>query len=220
MYNNDVDIYNGYMARKNGGGSNFNFELEPLIKDFSFFDFFHDGSVMDIEDFGAFAVLTTKQYVIGYNAGFGSGSHYASYARVLKDISGGGMITNQGDLSYLSFKCMANYITLRICCEKINGKSTGCITINIPKNGITQEQFDVFEKFYADYNGEIEKVCNRYGCRVSFGKYETPGRIFLSNNLDEIREYLLSIINPEKKIEENFEEVIIGTPLRGTKKKK
>lgn len=217
-YNSDVA--NGFFARKTGGGSNCNFELEPLIKNFSFYDFFHDASFVDIEDFGAFAVLTTKQYVVGYNAGFGYGSHYSSYARVLKDISGGGLITNERDLSYLSFKCMNDYITFRICCEKIKGKRASCITINIPKNGITQEQFDVFEKFYIDYNREIESVCNRYSCHVSFSKYETPGRIFLSKNLDEVREYLRSIINPEKKIEENFEETIIGTPLNNSKKKK
>lgn len=220
MDNNDADIYNGYMARKNGDGSNFNFDLTPLIKNFSFFDFFYDAMHADAEDFGAFAVLTTKQYVIGYNAGFGYGSHYTSYARVLKDISGGGMITNQRDLAFLSFKCMADYITVRICCEKLEGKRASCITICIPKNGISQEQFDVFEKFYADYNSEIERICNRYDCRVSFGKHEIPGRRFLSNNLDEVREYLLTIINPEKKVEENFEEVIIGIPLKGSKNKK
>ena len=31
----------------------------------------------------------TKQYVIGYNAGFGTGSHGCALARCMKDLQGG-----------------------------------------------------------------------------------------------------------------------------------
>lgn len=175
---------------------------------------------LDVDDYGAFVVMTTKQYVMGYNAGFGFGSHYASYARVLKDISGGGAINNDRDLATLSFKCQANYITIRICCEKTEGKHVSCMSVNIPKNGITKEQFEIFEQFYNDYNDEIEKLCNKFNCHVTFTKRDGSVKMYISNNLNEVRDYLKSIIDEEKVMDEKFEEKIIGVTPNNSRKTK
>lgn len=217
---NDANLQAAAVGRKIGSGSKYNFDLEPLISNFDFYDFFYNGMRLDADDYGAFAVLTTKQYILGYNAGFGFGSHYSSYARVLKDISGGGDINNDRDLAFLSFKCQNTYITIRICCEKIEQKYASSISVKIPKNGINQEQFHVFEKFYEDYNKEIEKMCNKFNCRVSFSKNDGTYRSYVSNNLDEVMEYLRSIVNKDLVIEELFNEKIIGVMISNSNNKK
>lgn len=37
---NDANLRASAIGRKNGNGSNYNFDLEPLIQNFDFYDFF------------------------------------------------------------------------------------------------------------------------------------------------------------------------------------
>ena len=61
---------NAFLARKTGGGSAYNYDLTPLIENFTFYDFVT--KIENNQDHGGFLVITDNQYIIGYNAGFGS----------------------------------------------------------------------------------------------------------------------------------------------------
>ena len=75
-----------------------NFDIKELIHNFSLYDFIDAAKERPDEDFGGFLVCTPKQYLFGYNSGFGPGPHAASFARTMLDIKGGGIISNQMEL--------------------------------------------------------------------------------------------------------------------------
>lgn len=138
----DQELINkGYYGRKSGGGSSYNYELAPLIQDFSFYDFIA-GCEPDC-DHGGFLVITDKQYIIGYNAGFGVGGHMSSYARVMKDLQGGGDIQYR-DAVRLNTECCMSYVTARITYENIEGGHEGYIHFTLTNHPITEKQFEVF----------------------------------------------------------------------------
>ena len=92
-YKKDL-LQSGFYHNKLTGNIELNYDLFPLIKDFDFYSFidYAEKHKNIVTDYGGFIVITPKQYVIGYNSNFGTGSHLASLARVTKDIYGGGNI--------------------------------------------------------------------------------------------------------------------------------
>ena len=224
MDKSNIDVYNSYYNRKVGGGSNYNFELEPLINNFSFIDFISEGIEYQYDDYGAFLVITDKQYIIGYNAGFGVGGHHSAFARVFKDICGGGTINNDRDMVRLCSSCKSNFLIARIVFEKVYDDCVGCIRFIYPKDGITAEQFTVFEKFYEDYNKEISLTVRRYGIRKFNVCYEYSvgtgtKRPNISDSLDNFRDFIRYWINPDKKVDISSERIIGVVPNAASHKK-
>ena len=215
----------GFVARKSGNGSKYNYELKPLIYNFSFFDFIcnalQNKSVGN--DFGAFLVLTNRQYVLGYNAGFGVGTHIASFARTFNDLKGRGRIDNDLEAIRLSEKCQKEYITARITYECIGENDnripnySGSINFSIKNLPISQSQFDVFKMFYEKYNKEIElvvKKCSIDNFCVWFTYQNEKGKqgINKSANLDNLYQFLEKYID-NNMILDDFNEVLIGDSL-------
>jgi len=83
--NEKLEIENAYGARKSGNVTEYNFDINKMIKDFSFYDFI-DQTRGGKKDNGAFLVVTDKQYILGYNADYGLGSHQQSFARCEAEI--------------------------------------------------------------------------------------------------------------------------------------
>lgn len=229
MSENDVSAF---LSRKSGGGEKYNYELTPLIENFSFLDFIYGAlKYKGIgNDYGAFLVITNKQYILGYNAGFGVGTHIASFARTFNDINNRGKVENNLDAIRLSTRCQKDYITARIMYECIGENEngipiySGSISFSIKNLPITPKQFEVFKKFYEDYNKEIELVIKK--CSINnfcvWFSYDTETKKFninKSNNLDNLYNFLESQIDYNKVIDDE-NEVLIGVSIDETLSKK
>ena len=222
----------GFLNRKRGGGEKYNYDLKPIIENFSFLDFIYD-ALKNREvgnDFGAFLVLTNKQYVLGYNAGFGVGTHIASFARTFSDLKGHGEVENDLDAIRLSTKCQKDYITARIMYECVGENEnrvpiySGSISFSIKKLPISPSQFEVFKKFYDDYNSEIELVVKK--CSINnfcvWFTYDTDSSKFnvdKSGNLDNLYKFLESQIDYDK-IDDYEDEVLVGVGIDETLSKR
>lgn len=215
LKNNNLKLYNNYMRIDQDRKNKYNYEIAPLITNFSFIEFIDEGIRYGSNDYGAFLVITNNQYVVGYNSSFGKGTHMASFARTWADMNNYGEIRTDMEASGLSFLCEENCLTARIIYEKYDNSYCGYIHFMIPKDGITFEQFEIFEQFYEDYNKEISLVVNRYGInnfQVSFNQIDENGKTvnIIDKTLDGLYNYLKTRINSSKKIEMNAGEIIIG----------
>lgn len=224
MINNNQGLYNAFLARKSGGGSKYNYDLAPLISNFDFDTFiqYAEKSKAELKEHGGFLVITNKQYIIGYNAGFGTGTHLSALARTTKDILiGGGSISNQNEAFQLAGICCRNYITARIVYECAGYNEfqrpiySGYINFNLNEfdNKITREQFEMFKSFYNDYNEDIKYVTKKYGLdkfyvRFCYKDQNGNGKENKSNSLDELYRHLSTSIDNEKTIIDEYE--IIG----------
>lgn len=216
---------NSYLARKSGGGSAYNYELAPLIKNFSFYDFVQEGErkKYKAEDHGGFLIITNRQYIVGYNAGFGVGAHASAFARTMMDINGGGTMHTDADVFSKQSECKRNYITARIVYEyindNINGRAIyqGYINFDLSHLGykITPQQFECFKKFYNDHNDDIKYVANHNGFYVRFSYKDEKGntQYNVSGSLDALYDYLSTIVYYDKTIHE--EPIILGTTPDG-----
>lgn len=224
MINNNQRLYNGYIARKSGGGSAYNYELEPLISNFNFDTFILDAEKSKdiLPEHGAFVVITNKQYIIGYNAGFGAGTHISAFARTTKDLFGGGSISNQNEAYRLTGICCRNFITARIVYECVGYNENhrpiyeGYINFNLNEfdNKITLEQFETFKTFYNDYNEDIKYVTKKYGLKKFYVRFcyqdqNGIGKENKSDSLDELYNHLSNNIDKEKTSINQYE-IIIG----------
>ena len=216
MINDNQGLYNAFFARKSGGGSKYNYDLGPLISNFDFDTFirYAEKSKEELKDHGAFLVITNKQYIIGYNAGFGVGTHLSALARTTKDILfGGGSISNQNEAFQLAGICCRNYITARIVYECAGYNEihrpvySGYINFNLNEfdNKITLEQFEQFKTFYNDYNEDIKYVTKKYGLnkfyvRFCYKDQNGNGKENISDSLDALYNHLSNSIDSEKTI--------------------
>ena len=173
-----MDNIDGFLQKRDKG-SDYNFELQPLIENFNFYDFvsYAEYGKKEMQDYGGFLVITDKQYVIGYNAWFGQGTHMGSFARTMKDMHGGGVISTQRDAFHLEFLCTRKYLTARIVYECLGTDEfdrplySGYINFGLSDYKPTPEQFEVFKKFYEDYNDDLKKVITKYGIKKFYVRY-------------------------------------------------
>ena len=222
----NMNYLSAFFSRKSNTSGMYNYDIRELINDFSFYDFISKAPKRDVFDFGAFAVFTDKQYVIGYNAGFGIGTHYSSFARFMKDIHGGGFINNLNDANKLSDKCMFNYITAKIYYEE--ARNEGCVTNKywggvrfiMPPRQISLNQLKLFRKFYDEYNEDL-----KYAIKKSNGTFDVSyqtirgGVVGNLNSLDEVLKYIEEHVDLDYAPEEK-DEVILGTGLEKVRKLK
>lgn len=159
----------GFYQNRNDKGRTYNYDLSALIHDFDFYEFIDYAEKFkdELKDYGAFIVITNKQYIIGYNASFGEGTHLSSFARVMKDLKGGGVIINSQEAKQLTDECINKYITGRIMyerCESVGRpKCEGHISFNLVGKTVSLEQLNVFEKFMYSYGLEIKRIIKKYG---------------------------------------------------------
>lgn len=193
----DKDLELFYNKGKTGDAK-YNYDLLPLIKDFSFYDFCASSRS---DEHGGFVVITNKQYIVGYNRGFGEGSHMASFARVMKDIHGGGEISER-DAVMLDLSLEKEAIVARIVYEKYEDD----ISHEVNEQGyihfimgnyrinklITLSQYQQFLKFYDKYNEELKYVCRRFNFTISYYNYDENGlgHHHESYSLDAVKEYM------------------------------
>lgn len=213
------------LGRKDGKlTSIYNFDLSELMANFDFFDFCDEakgrGSMYQPEH-GAVLVITNSQYILSYNSSFGVGTHMATLARIYADIHNYGFISDNIVASHLSSECESKYICARIFYEN----NAGYISFNLAPSGysndLTPEMFDVFSKFYHDYNEDIQEVCKKFKIEVLYKWQDNKGKTIreTSSNLDNLYQFLKSKIDIDAQY--NDEEIIIGiTPNKNKIKKR
>lgn len=192
----EKDLANHYTKGHNNG---YDFDLQPLIQDFSFYIFCSESKD---DEHGAFLVITNRQYILGYNPLEGRMPHSHAFARCMKDISGGGYIKDDHEGTHLQTILENKYLCARIVYETYEmedshrKQASGYITFIVAgfrKNKVfTYQQYDEFMKFYADYNEEIKRVCNKFNFVVSFVYYNESGKLVHveTKDLEAIRLYL------------------------------
>lgn len=214
-------IQQGFYQNRNDNGRDYNYDIMPLIQNFDFYDFidYAERFKEEIKDYGAFIVITNKQYIIGYNASFGEGTHLSSFARVMKDIKGGGNIINSEEANHLTNECMNNFLTGRIMYERCESagrpKCAGHISFNLINKTITKEQLDTFEKFKEDYGLEIKRIVRKYGIDkfkiiITYKTQEGLLNSITTDNLDEVYNILQNYVSQDKIVD--IDESIIGVP--------
>ena len=220
--------YQTYYGRKNGNGFHFNYDLLPLIHNFSFIEFFE--TIIN-NDQNGFLVITNNQYIIGYTDSFGIGTHRVAFARVIKDLTGGGFINSYEEANKLSTECCNNFITARITNDYRDNNNfgfpshTGAIYFKLPGNNtITKDQYEVFKKFYNEYAKELSILIRKYGIQKFNIQYEYLNEegtkiIKTTDNLDELYVYLETLID-DNKILSIDNEIIIGETFIPNKKTK
>lgn len=210
--------YRTYFTKQHGDNNYFNFDITPLIKDFSFIDFI---AIEAKTEHSAILVITDNQYVLGYTDSYGIGTHKASIARVMKDITGGGYIRDLSEAKKLERQCTKQFITARIIYDYRGDNEygraiyQGAIYFSLPEgNAISIGQFENFKQFYTDYNRELEVLIATYGIDKFSIYYE-----YLDESGTKIRKKTNSLKdvynNYENCINQNIEpkienEVIMG----------
>ena len=224
--NNGEPTKSTYFARKIGINYRFNYNLSEMITNFNFTDFLNTNTQTE---HGGIIVITNNQYIIGYTEGFGAGSHRVAFARVVKDLTGGGYIRNYEEADKLSKICTNNFLTARILYDyrgdNENGtpQYSGALYIDLPKKDtITKEQFESFKKFYEDYNQELKMLIRNKGIKTFNIQYgcideDNTKAVKIVDSLDEIYKYLETRIDENKAILE--EEIIIGIETKKNNKK-
>ena len=215
-------IEKAYGNRKNNcSGDIYNFDLKPLIENFSFYDFVTTSRRYNvINEHGGFLVITDKQYVLGYNSDFGKGTHTSSYARCYADFEGGKLINTYEDSLYYSSKCQSDFITARITFEKTGNNANGYpvfsgrIYFNFGKTPITQGKLDVLEQFYKDNAEEIHSICERYNIII---EYAVNDLIEKNCTLEAVMKYARFHMDPEAPCISKEDETIIGKTIKQAK---
>lgn len=210
--------YRTYFTKQHGDNNYFNFDITPLIKDFSFIDFFTTEAKTE---HSAILVITDNQYILGYTDSYGIGNHKAAVARVMKDITGGGHISNINEAKKLERQCVKQFITARIIYDYRGDNEygraiyQGALYFSLPEDSkISIGQFENFKQFYTDYNRELEVLIGAYGIDKFSIHYEYLDELGTkvrkkTNSLQDVYTYYETCINenPEHKIEN---EVIFG----------
>lgn len=225
MIQNDRNYYQklfkqSYYQNRDKNGDDFNYDITPLIQEFDLYNFidYAERFKEEIKDYGAFIVITNKQYIIGYNASFGTGRHFSAFARVMKDIKGGGRIVSTEEANNLTNECTKNFLTGRIMYERCESygrpKCSGHISFNIVNQKITIEQLQVLEKFIEDYGLEIKRLIRKYGIekfKIIITYKNQDGKLdnLVTDNLDDLYNLLLNYVEDKHT---DIEEKIIGVP--------
>ena len=203
-----------FYSNKSTGRLDYNFDLRELTENFSLIDFVSNARKCPNEDFGGFLICTPKQYIIGYNSNFGTGSHGNSFGRAMKDMQGGGEITSQEEILSLASKCERTYFCGRILydCRGTNeyGRPIfqGCFCFLTAKP-ISEKMFKSFKRFYEDYKKEIESVVKNSNGTFDLSYYSKELRKGIhTTNMEEIYDYVEKHVDYEYNPEE--EERIIG----------
>ncbi len=196
-------------AKRKFAREKYGYNIKELSEDFSFFDFAHSVQIGDVEYNGGILVCTPKQYILSYNLGFGSGSHNSTFARVEKDLHGGGSILVQDELP-LREKCRNKYIHAKILygrVDPLNFSFKGFIDFYIPDK-ISQRSFESFKAFFDDFASEISLASrNIQDFSINYCIYSKNKYVF-NSTMEEIYSYLESIVDYSLNDEES--EYIIG----------
>ena len=223
------------ISASKGGNYLGNFDLFEAMRLFSFNNLIYDSHEMAKEaqlyerfgvnetpttnktDFGGVYVITSKQIILAYNSNLGTGDHYPTMSRIMKEMNGGGLITTSMEMQKLHSLIVnqRGYLTGRITYEKTAGGFYGTIQFHIPPR-ISPAMFEAFKQFYFEHNEEIKSAVNRAamhnGTFKVFVVIKETREKFYDDNLDRVYSELEKRVDPSLE-DDNYDEVIIGEKI-------
>ena len=215
-----MDQLNKFYVSKNKNYGSYNFDLQELTKNFSFFDFVYNARKATSDglepDFSGFLVCTPKQYIVGYTSDFGKGSHHPAFGRAYKDIHGGGEIVDTMEIARYSTECKINYLCARIHFDSVGMDEFGMPVLDggisiMSGKKISPEIYETFKKFCEDYAKDINMTISNNPGRFHIGYYDSSRKKSMeASSLDEVITYLEREVDPSLSTDE--EEIIIGIP--------
>ena len=195
----------------------YNFDIRPLIrKNFDFYEFCLE-AIDKINETGSklkgYVIITGKQHFLGYTAGDGIKTQVVTYARIMKDLTGGGIIRNNSEIEYLQSTLKRQYLVGDIVFgpamirERI--QYDGCLQFGEIKD-ITYNQYEQFLQFYDEYNEKIRLVCRRFNFYVYYSNRDFKNKLTEqhSKSLDELKEELAKHLIESRN--DDINEVILG----------
>lgn len=159
-----MDNIKQFYVSKNKNYASYNFDLQELINNFSFWDFTYNAKKSASNnldpDFSGFLVCTPKQYVVGYTSDFGKGSHHPAFGRVEKDIHGGGVISDTLEITKYSTDCKIKYLCARIHFDCVGMDDFGRPILDggisfMTGKKVSPEIYETFKRFCKDFSEDI-----------------------------------------------------------------
>lgn len=239
--NDQMLIYGAFGNRKNNVYG-YKFDLDELINHFSqdgFRGFIQRGrSINGAPEFGGFMVITDKQYILGYNANLGQGTHTSAYANCMSLLKGND-INNDNDVIYLSSECQKNFITVRFVYEKMGRNQYGTwdyegrILFDFGSLDITPGKLKALENFCNEYSQEFKYITEYYKFKIFYSYldgvqtindkimgqldedknvYANRGSFFQPqcHSLEDVLNFARRRLNTEAKNTSSDDEIIIG----------
>ena len=170
----------------------YNFDLNEMIESFDFLDFIKPSNKRFKDYRAGIVVFTDNQYIISYSRDYGYGDHLPAFARLFKDLEGGGLLTKRkAEKTYL--EGIKKYVIAKIYFGYENN-SEGVILFDHLKN-FNKNSLKFFYDFCNDYNDTIKSICNNTNFQVAY--FDENKKIIASKSMNNL---LLYIKNKEKEI--------------------
>ena len=215
-------VTQGHLCLSRSNIDSYNFDLSRMIEKFDLYDLCGSASRKDVDNNGAAIVITGKQYIVTFNKASGRGTHEGTFARIYKDLHGGGEIVNSNEAWEYYRRCKNEYITGAITYESVNrigviSDFSGGIVVELGLDSksdlnrtISPRVFESFKAFYNDYNNIVRAVCHRYNFNVLFRFYRNHNTaVDVSDSLDNLYYYLEKQVNPNI-VDDDEDEFIVG----------
>ena len=188
----------------------YNFDIIKMTNEFDFNTFIEKGKSNNKNN--AVLIITNKQYVTSYTDNYGEGYHSIALIRMLKEILGGGLISNNKEANQYN-KDYKNYIHARMSFENNSGS-----ILFFGLENLNKENYNIFLKFYDDWNETLNHLCKNNKLYIGF--MDEKSKSFISSDsLDKLLIYLKKHLDKDKKIV-NVEENIISKSSNIKQKKR
>ena len=73
----------------------YNFDLKEMIESFDFLEFIKPNNKKFKDYRAGILLITDNKYIISYSRDYGYGDHLPAFARLFKDLDGGGLLTKK-----------------------------------------------------------------------------------------------------------------------------
>ena len=173
----------------------YNFDLNEMIESFDFLDFIKHNNKRFKDYRAGILAITDNQYIISYSRDYGYGDHLPAFARLFKDLDGGGLLTKKkAEKIYL--EGIKKYVIAKIYFGYENNNE-GIILFDHLEN-FNKNNLKFFYEFYNDYNSTIESICNNSNFQVAY--FDENNKIIASKDMNNL---LLYVKKKEKEINQN-----------------
>ena len=168
-------------------------EVVEMINNFNLKTFLEGRKLGD--SIGGYLLITDNQCVMGYNGKRGRDAHVQAFASAIS------LINDLGELDFhkmmqLDIDSDKEYIKARL--VNLGDRSYIAFNFGLLEN-ITPNQLELFELFKNQYNDIIKFYSHYYGMPMI--NVIIPGYLtFESNDLEEIYNYLKTIVNYQKEL--------------------
>lgn len=138
-----------------------------------------------------------------------------AFARCMQDIKGGGYISTMQEAFALDNELQRKYLAAKIVYEvkrnddshlaNTDGYIKFTLTDYVQNKDIPMEQYELFQKFYREYNDEIKYVAKKFNFVVVYEYLDEAGNIKKdeSQSLDNVMSYMKEhLVNKEDTLDE------------------